>query len=168
MIATNAESSLVTPKCAVCAADVLTVCPSCDRPIRGHYFVPGVLAFKAYEPPDFCADCDNPFPWASRQARLYTLMNMLDDEDLDPASELAVREQLEALTNGELDEGDQRRRWERSDVLGEVGRAADHWDVASRRGEAQPRASTDLSDYATASPASASPRFTLASWRAWT
>ena len=38
-------------------------------------------------------------------------MNLLDEEELDPATELEVREQLEALTNPELDEAEQERRW---------------------------------------------------------
>ena len=38
---------------------------------------------------------------------------MLDDEDLDPATELSVREQLEALRDPDLSEDEQRKRWER-------------------------------------------------------
>jgi hypothetical protein len=43
----------------------------------------------------------------------YLLQDMLDDEALDPAVELEVREQLEALTDPELSEEEQRERWER-------------------------------------------------------
>jgi hypothetical protein len=38
---------------------------------------------------------------------------MLDDEDLDDADELAVREQLRALADPNLEEDDERKRWER-------------------------------------------------------
>ncbi len=40
-------------------------------------------------------------------------MNLLEDEDLDPATELDVREQLEALTSSELDDQEAVRRWQR-------------------------------------------------------
>jgi hypothetical protein len=41
------------------------------------------------------------------------LQNMLDREDLGPANRLEAQEQLEVLTNPDLDEDEQRRRWER-------------------------------------------------------
>jgi len=47
------------------------------------------------------------------EARIYELQNRLDDEELDPATELLVREQLEALTNPDLDELEQVKRWQR-------------------------------------------------------
>ncbi len=82
--------------------------------IRGHYLVEGVIGFSSdYEPPQFCADCGTPFPWVGRQGRIYELMNRLDEEQLDAATELAVREQLEALTSHDLDEDEELRRWER-------------------------------------------------------
>jgi hypothetical protein len=113
VITTNAQSAAATPRCATCGAEVLTTCPHCDNMIRGGYIVPGVLAFEEYERPDFCADCGSPFPWASRQARVWELMNLLDAEQLDPAAELAVREQLEALASADVDDPDQEGRWER-------------------------------------------------------
>lgn len=114
VITTNARTARATPRCATCGADVLTACPRCDNMIRGGYIVPGFIGFaEEYERPDFCADCGNPFPWASRQARVWELMNLLDAEQLDPAAELAVREQLEALVNIEVDDPEQEGRWER-------------------------------------------------------
>lgn len=38
---------------------------------------------------------------------------MLDAEGLDPAAELAVREQLRVLASADLDAEDEQRRWER-------------------------------------------------------
>jgi hypothetical protein len=96
-------------RCARCGAEVLTACPSCETRIRGAQG--GV--YGAYSPPDFCDNCAAPFPWVSRQGRIYELMNLLDEEDLDPATELEVREQLEALTNPDIDEVEAERRWKR-------------------------------------------------------
>jgi hypothetical protein len=67
----------------------------------------------SYDPPDFCDMCGAPLPWVSRQGRIYELENLLDDEELDPADELAVREQLHALAGEDLDEEEQARRWRR-------------------------------------------------------
>jgi hypothetical protein len=115
VITTDANSTLKTAKCATCGAGVLTACPHCKNMIRGTYIVPGVIGFGSeYAAPDFCGDCGNAFPWASRQARIYELMNLLDAEELDPAAELKVREQLQALADAdEDDEEGQEIRWER-------------------------------------------------------
>ena len=66
-----------------------------------------------YTVPDFCDFCSAPFPWVSRQGRIYELMNLLDEQELDPATELDVREQLEALANPGLDEAEAKHRWTR-------------------------------------------------------
>ena len=111
---TNAQSALYTPRCATCGAETLTDCPNCHTMIRGHYVVPGVIGLGGeYEAPDFCADCGSPFPWASREARVFELMNLLDAEHLDSATELAVREQLEALAAQDVDDEEQESRWSR-------------------------------------------------------
>jgi hypothetical protein len=79
---------------------------------------PGVLGVGyEYSPPDFCEDCGAPFPWLSRQGRIYLLENMLDEEALDGANRLEVQEQLEALTNPDLEEAEQERRWRRVKTL---------------------------------------------------
>jgi hypothetical protein len=114
VVTTNADSALRTPRCAICGAEVLTECPRCQKMIRGSYFVPGFIGFtENYESPDFCADCGHPFPWASRQARIWELMNLLEAEQLDPAAELAVREQLQALATIDVEDAEQEGGWER-------------------------------------------------------
>jgi hypothetical protein len=109
------RGGVVPERCPECGAKVLTRCPSCNTRVRGRYYVEGVLGGGArnYEPPSFCDKCGGPFPWVDRQGRIYQLENLLDDEDLDPATELSVREQLEALRDPDLSEDEQRRRWER-------------------------------------------------------
>jgi hypothetical protein len=104
----------VGERCPTCGAKVLTGCPKCRTRIRGYYHVSGVISFTGdYAPPRFCDSCGAPFPWLDRQGRIFELENMLDDEDLDDASELAVREQLRALADPDLDEDEERKRWER-------------------------------------------------------
>lgn len=105
------ERAAQTPnRCVTCGAQILTECPACGERIRG---LPSNVSAR-FKPPSFCDHCGGAFPWASRQTRVYELMNLLDEEDLDPATELAVREQLEALASANAsDNGEQERRWDR-------------------------------------------------------
>jgi hypothetical protein len=76
--------------------------------------VPGVVSWGAsYNAPDFCEDCGTPFPWLSREGRIYLLQNILEESDLDAATKLRAREQLEALTDPDLEEEEQAKRWAR-------------------------------------------------------
>jgi hypothetical protein len=105
---------LASSRCRTCGDEILRDCPKCGRFIRGRYQVPGVIGGgQSYKPPDFCEDCGAPFPWLSRRGRIYLLQNVLDDSDIDEASKLRAREQLEALLNPDLDEDEERRLWER-------------------------------------------------------
>lgn len=101
------------PRCAECGAKVLTQCESCSGRIRGRCQSPGVIATKPYSPPDFCDLCGSPHPWASRQARIYELENILDEQDLDPADRLFIHEQLDVLRQPDVSEEEQRERWAR-------------------------------------------------------
>jgi len=101
-------------RCPDCGAAVLKSCSRCGHRIRGDYDVPGVVAIGfSWEPPQFCDKCGAPHPWVNRQGRIYELENLLDDEELDPADELAAREQLHALASEDLDDEEQARRWMR-------------------------------------------------------
>lgn len=88
--------------------------------------MPGVLVAAPWTPSDFCHMCGSPFPWASRQARIYELQNILDEQDLDEATRLEVSEQLEALATQDLNEEEQVERWQKvrelSPALFESGR----------------------------------------------
>jgi hypothetical protein len=101
--------------CAKCGASVLTRCESCDTLFKGVEVDPSVVFVSTTRtpPPRFCEGCGSPFPWVDRQGRIYELQNMLEREQLDPATALTVREQLEALLDDDLSEEEQRKRWER-------------------------------------------------------
>lgn len=114
----DATRSPAAQRCSTCGARLEDACGNCGTMIRGEYFVPGVLALTSdYAPPEFCHSCGAPFPWASRQARIWELQNLLDEEDLDEADRLTVREQLEALQNPDLDEEEQVQRWNKVTML---------------------------------------------------
>ena len=90
--------------CGECGAAALAGCERCNARVA-------VRPADPDTPASFCVECGTPYPWVDRQGRIYRLENMLADENLDEASELAVREQLEALVDPELPVEEQRRRW---------------------------------------------------------
>ena len=123
---------------------MITACPTCDTRIRGYYSVPGVLSLgDAYNPPDFCYACGAPMPWLSRQGRIYQLQNLLDEEGLDPATELRVREFLQELADSDPDNPNEVNWWQGSvrgpGVLGEELGALDRDHAGRGRGETEAR-----------------------------
>ena len=99
-------------RCPERGSVILTGCPACGHRIRGG-------PISGYEhpdhPPEFCDDCGTPFPWASRRARIYELENRLDeDETLDDATRLRIRDTLEQLAEDEdPDPATEKERWSR-------------------------------------------------------
>ena len=82
--------------CPACGAPVITRCESCDAPLPGGYR--GVLVAAIRAPDPFCYECGAPHRWTSREQRIRHLQNLLEFEDLDEATQLAVIEQLAVLT----------------------------------------------------------------------
>lgn len=52
---------------AACAAPVIAACPNCKTPIRGFFYVPGVLTTAPYRPPAYCFECGTAFPWTAEK-----------------------------------------------------------------------------------------------------
>jgi hypothetical protein len=94
-------------RCATCGARVLIACPHCKYRIQGAKIGVGG---RPYSPPDFCDGCGEPFPWLSRAGRVNLLQNLLDGEELDEASRLEVREELDALARSDGPADEQLRR----------------------------------------------------------
>jgi hypothetical protein len=95
-------------RCPRCGAEVIVECDACHTRILTQWVSGQGEKYFAF---DFCDDCGEAQPWVGRQGRIYELQNRLDNEDLDPADQLVVREQLEALLNADLDDDEQRQRW---------------------------------------------------------
>jgi hypothetical protein len=119
------EADSVGARCRTCGAAILTECPACQTRVQGQRerflaLFEGGPALPSWEPyeeeyerPSFCGVCGNPYPWVGRQERIWEIENRLDLDGLDPGTALALREQLEALGEGEEDEDTQTRRWKR-------------------------------------------------------
>lgn len=62
-----ASSCLDNPKCEErfckeCGAPIITECPACGKPIRGHFNDLNSLMRK-YQVPKYCVYCGAPYPW---------------------------------------------------------------------------------------------------------
>ncbi len=102
------NSQKIKAHCEKCGAPILTSCPNCEKAIQG---APTGLMGN-YPKPDFCTYCASPFPWVSRQARLYQLENLLDgQEGLSEADRLTIQEQIQALTKSDMADEEQVKRW---------------------------------------------------------
>lgn len=124
---------VVPELCPECGATVITTCPSCGSKITGGHIPDGGPRVRVsvdadamernYRRPNFCTsgDCGVALPWADRQARIWEIENRLVVDVPDEHDRLVLREQLEALLEDDLDEGETERRWQRIAALG--GRA---------------------------------------------
>lgn len=108
-----------TQFCAECGEQVETSCRECGAAIPGRmYDVLPVTGRKrlipgAFSRPGFCVICGAPFPWVDRGELISELIKRLDEEDLAPDEKLTAREQLEALSDPDLSEDEQKERWQR-------------------------------------------------------
>ncbi len=101
-----------TQKCQTCGAQIITQCQNCNVSVRGTEVYEHVGGWAgSYDPPDFCFNCGTPFPWVSRQGRIYQLQNILDEQDMDEATRLKVREQLESLLDQDVNEDKEIKIW---------------------------------------------------------
>jgi hypothetical protein len=71
------------------------------------------LVSTRYSPPDFCDFCGSPHPWAGRDALIYRLENILDNQSVDEPTRRKAHEQLEILRQVGLSEDDELRHWRR-------------------------------------------------------
>lgn len=55
--------------CPKCGERTITKCLKCDKEIQGRYYTPGVIYLKIEEPPAFCHNCGNPYPWTEKKIR---------------------------------------------------------------------------------------------------
>lgn len=65
--------------CPECRAETITSCLNCNTPIRGEYYVPGVISISTYTPPKYCHHCGYLFPWT--ESKLNSISELLDMQD---------------------------------------------------------------------------------------
>ncbi len=99
--------------CPDCGAVILARCPACGIRIRGELHIPSQVWFEEnFAPRKFCDGCGEPYPWATWQDRIYQLENVLDEERIDEATKLLVREDLKRLRDADgMDQDAQLKIW---------------------------------------------------------
>lgn len=85
--------------CPSCSAPVIRACETCKTPILGG--TKGAVA--RFQPKSFCHHCGSAYPWATREARIGQIYNLLDFEELDEADRLRAAEALSVLSLPETD-----------------------------------------------------------------
>ncbi len=94
LTAESAYGSTETAFCNECGAPILTQCPDCQSPLWGGER--GSIPPRG--PGHFCSRCGGPFPWADRQAIVYRLENLLEeDSGLDAHDRLELKEKIAML-----------------------------------------------------------------------
>ena len=84
--------------CSQCGEATITQCPKCSASIRGGYYVEGVFGFGGdYQPPAFCHNCGNAFPWTEQ--KIASAVELVEVDAELPAEELEqFRADLAELT----------------------------------------------------------------------
>jgi hypothetical protein len=91
--------AMVGEYCGQCGERVITACPECEAPVRGHYRPPaGYLSVcREYVPPNYCHNCGEAYPW-TEQALKEARELIESDPNLDESDKSALAESLLPLT----------------------------------------------------------------------
>lgn len=68
--------------CGDCGADTIHECPECDTPIRGKYYVDGVISATGPDPPEYCHECGEPYPWTDDADDFVDVDSSVIDDEL--------------------------------------------------------------------------------------
>ena len=84
--------------CSQCGTETYSVCPHCQTPIRGSYYVEGVvfLGKSDYTKPYYCHNCGAPYPWTQKILDNAVELLSLDDE-LDSSSKELIKNAIPNL-----------------------------------------------------------------------
>ena len=84
--------------CSKCGEVTITNCPNCSVFIRGRYQSEyGIWTFGKYQPPAFCHNCGEPFPWTER--KIASAVELVEvGANLSPEEMQQFRSDLTELT----------------------------------------------------------------------
>ena len=69
--------------CDQCGAKTITTCPICNKPIRGHHYVPGVASMLTTPVPEFCFNCGKAYPWIKSGKKKKSNIDKTQDDSLE-------------------------------------------------------------------------------------
>lgn len=82
--------------CDKCGEPTIDSCPSCRKPIQGHYHSPHVIVAFGSHAPRFCQECGKAFPWTER--RLIAAKELANElEELTNDDKLKLQNSLDDL-----------------------------------------------------------------------
>jgi len=68
--------------CDECGEETIHECPKCGTPIRGEYLVEGAFFSGGPEPPEYCHECGESYPWAREGEKFANVDSSVLDEEL--------------------------------------------------------------------------------------
>lgn len=82
-------NSNVQKYCHECGKEVISICPSCETRIRGLVDLKGnFIGYIPYDPPSYCYNCSDPFPWIKKIIDNAVELIALDDNLSDEYKEI--------------------------------------------------------------------------------
>lgn len=66
-----------TKFCPDCGETVIKECPECSTPIRGKYYVEGMISLIEWDAPSYCHECGKAYPWTTQRAE--ALADVIDE-----------------------------------------------------------------------------------------
>ena len=86
--------------CPTCGAATIRACSKCEAPIRGDYYIAGMIDTSIHRPPAFCHNCGDAFPWTAVRIQAAK-EHVAEIEELDQPE----KEQLQAAIDDLTSEG---------------------------------------------------------------
>src|SRR6266542_1103276 len=82
--------------CKDCGEATIMECSKCNTAIQGEYYVEGSFSAAEFPPPNFCHECGNVYPWASR--RLESAKELADEfEQLSDEERNTLKKSLDDI-----------------------------------------------------------------------
>ena len=79
-VATTTDASTYTDSfCKECGSKIIKTCPKCGTPIQGCSHEDLFYTCGRYNPPSYCHNCGQPYPWTT--ARIEAAKMLIEDMD---------------------------------------------------------------------------------------
>ena len=93
----NKNPELNTKFCEQCGEANISECPKCEAMIRGNIHYEHIIGGGLFDPPLYCHNCGEPYPWMSR--RLDALKEAIMYTELDDSDKKIFTESIVDVTS---------------------------------------------------------------------